>query len=82
MSFSIYVKKSMLNSLKELDKSRKEQVIQLINILKREPIPARHYEVKKLSGYDNKYRLRSSGLKVVYEVCWNRKLIIIHFIGT
>ena len=35
----------------------------------------------KLKGYENTYRIRIGDYRIVYEVFWGRKRIVIHFIG-
>jgi mRNA-degrading endonuclease RelE of RelBE toxin-antitoxin system len=35
-----------------------------------------------LRGYENTYRIRVGVLRIVYEVNWDKKRILIHFIGS
>ncbi len=44
-------------------------------------MPAKRYDVKKLKGYEDTYRVRIGRLRIVYEVNWKKKTIIIHFVG-
>ena len=46
-----------------------------------DPIPFRKFDVAKLKGYENTYRIRIGNLRIVYEVNWDEKRILIHFIG-
>ena len=50
-------------------------------ILKNDPIPFRKVDVCKLKSYDNTYRIRAGNLRIVYEVLWTERTIIIHYIG-
>jgi mRNA interferase RelE/StbE len=50
-------------------------------ILKTDPIPFRKLDVCKLKGYDNTYRIRVGNLRIVYEVLWTKRTIIIHYVG-
>ena len=52
-----------------------------ILILKEDPVPFRLLDVVKLKGFDNVYRVRLGGLRVVYAVGWNERRILIHYIG-
>jgi len=45
----------------------------LFKILKSNPIPYKKYDVAKLKGYRNTYRIRLGKLRVIYEVDWAEK---------
>jgi len=81
MIFSIKIKKHALKYLKSLDKKRKSRLSELISTLKTDPVPFKAFDVAKLKGYDNFYRIRLGDLRIVYEVLWKEKRIVIHFIG-
>ena len=49
--------------------------------MKNDLIPFRKFDVVKLRGYENTYRVRVGDLRIVYEVKWDGKRILIHFIG-
>ena len=38
-------------------------------------------DISKLRGYENIYRIRVGNLRIVYEVLWNERTILIHYIG-
>jgi len=42
----------------------------------------RRVDVCKLKGYDNTYRIRVGKLRMVYEVLWVERTILIHCIGS
>jgi len=44
-------------------------------------MPFRKFDVTKLRGYENTYRVRVGDLRIVYEVDWDEKRILIHFAG-
>ncbi len=48
---------------------------------KSEPIPYKDYDIVKLRGLKNHFRIRIGALRVMYEVLWEKKGIIIHFVG-
>lgn len=64
-----------------LSKKRKDKIKEIIMTLKSDPIPFRRFDVVKLKGYENTYRVRVGDLRVIYEVNWDEKRILIHFIG-
>ncbi|CAD6493564.1 MAG: hypothetical protein LAKADJCE_00542 [Candidatus Argoarchaeum ethanivorans] len=49
-----------------------------IFILKTDPIPIRPLDIAKLKGEKNKYRIRKGKFRIIYEVIWEQKLILIH----
>ena len=79
--FTIETKRKALRKLTKLDQKRKKTVKEIASILKMEPIPFKKADVSKLKGYDNVYRIRVGNVRIVYEVLWARRTIIIHYIG-
>jgi len=79
--FSITIKRKALRKLTKLDEKRRKTIKEIVSILKLEPIPFRKADVSKLKGYDSVYRIRVGDLRIVYEVLWARRTIIIHYIG-
>ena len=81
MILDVRIKGKALKYLKNLDKKRKARVGEIISVLEIDPIPFKSFDVVKLRGYDNAYRIRLGDLRVTYEILWREKGIIIHFIG-
>jgi len=79
--FSIKIKRRALRRLTKLDGKRKRKIKEIVLILKADPVPLRKADVCKLKGYDNVYRIRIGNLRMVYEVSWMERTIIIHYIG-
>jgi len=79
--FKVEAKKRTLKILKTLSEERKNKIKEVITTLKSDPIPFKKFDVAKLKGYDNTYRIRIGNLRIVYEVNWDEKRILIHFIG-
>ena len=67
--------------LEELDRKRRKRFEEVFSILKKNPIPFRELDVVKLKGYENTYRIRIGDYRIIYEVFWDKKRIMIHFIG-
>ncbi len=81
MIFDVRIKGKALKYLKNLDKKRKTRISEIISVLEIDPIPFKSFDIVKLKGYDNAYRVRVGDLRVTYEILWGEKEIIIHFIG-
>lgn len=79
--FKVESKKKTLKFLRRLSRKRKDRIKEIIAALKNDPIPFRQFDVAKLEGYDNTYRIRVGDLRLIYEVNWDEKRILIHFIG-
>ena len=79
--FRVEAKKGTLKILKRLSQERKNKIKEVITTLKSDPIPFKKFDVAKLKGYNNIYRIRIGDLRIVYEVNWDEKRILIHFVG-
>jgi mRNA interferase RelE/StbE len=64
-----------------LNPSQKESVKNAVQTLKLDPIPIKSFDVIKLKGYENGYRIRIGKVRIVYFVNWDDRLIEIQFIG-
>lgn len=78
MIFEINVKEKSLKFISSLQKHDRERLKKAIFILKTDPIPIRYLDIAKLKGEKNKYRIRKGKFRIVYEVVWEQKLILIH----
>jgi mRNA interferase RelE/StbE len=80
--FNIKIKRKALRTLAKLDEKRKRKIKTVVLILKNDPIPFRRVDICKLKGYDNTYRIRVGNLRIVYEVSWFERTIVIDYIGS
>jgi mRNA interferase RelE/StbE len=80
--FAVNIKKKALRNLQKLDKKQKQRIATVIMILKKDPIPFRRADVCKLRGYESTYRIRIGDLRLVYQVSWNERMVLIHYIGS
>ena len=58
--FEIYLSNKTLKALKKLDKGIVERLRKLLLNLETSPLPIREYDIKKISGIENVYRVRIS----------------------
>ena len=79
--FRLEIKKKALQKLPRLNQKQKAKINETISLLKQDPIPFRKADVSKLKGYDNLYRVRVGDVRIVYEVFWAQRMILIHYIG-
>jgi len=78
--FNIKIKRKALKTLAKLDEKRKRKIKTVVLILKNDPIPFRRVDICKLKGYENTYSIRVGNLRIVYEVSWVERTIVIHYI--
>jgi len=79
--FAIKIKRKALRKIAKLTEKQKQNIKMVILTLKTDPIPFRKADVCKLQGYENTYRIRIGNLRIVYQVLWDEKIILIHYIG-
>ena len=78
--FEVYVSKKALKGLKELSQEYRAKVLELLEEFKKNPLPD-NYDVKKLKGFENAYRIRVGKYRVVYKVDWDERKVFVVFIG-
>ncbi|MDI6807327.1 MAG: type II toxin-antitoxin system RelE/ParE family toxin [Candidatus Aenigmarchaeota archaeon] len=74
--FRIEFSRRAKKELKKLEKY-KERIVEVLKILSLDPVPARYYDVKKLRGLKNAFRIRIGRIRIVYTINWKDKVIII-----
>jgi len=79
--FEIKIKRKALRALAKIDRKQKRKIKSVILILKNDPIPFKKADICKLKGCNNTYRIRIGTIRIVYEVLWNEKTILIHYAG-
>jgi len=75
-SFKLKIKRKALKSIRQYPQYR-EKFIEIFQTLKRNPIPFREYDTVKLKGYKNVYRVRVGKLRIIYQVKWVEREIVI-----
>ena len=81
MSFEIKAKKRVITFIAKISAKQKKKIEELLLLLKDEPVPVKSADVAKLKGFDNIYRIRIGKIRIVYEVKWKEKIILIHRIS-
>jgi len=73
--FQVILSQKARKSIKKLPKHYKQRIIELLLILRENPVPAEYYDIKKLKGYLDTYRARIGDIRVIYEILWNDKRV-------
>ncbi|MFH1443588.1 MAG: type II toxin-antitoxin system RelE/ParE family toxin [Candidatus Micrarchaeota archaeon] len=61
--------------IKRAQEKLKGRICSLFKILSDNPIPHNEFDLKKLEGSKNAYRIRISSFRVRYEVYWKEKIV-------
>jgi mRNA interferase RelE/StbE len=73
--FEVTVSQRATKASKNLQDHYKHRVIELLLVLRENPVPAEQFDIKKLKGYTDTYRARIGDLRVIYEVLWSEHTI-------
>lgn len=75
MSFVIKSSKKIEKQVEKLDNKIKQRLAILVLELKANPVPVKSYNVAKISGKQNRYRIRLGKIRVIYDIEWEEKTI-------
>lgn len=62
---------------KELDLLGDERVKEILENLKLDPVPAKFYDVRKLEGVKDSFRIRVGKIRILYTIVWKDKVILV-----
>jgi mRNA interferase RelE/StbE len=75
--FEVIVSNRARKSLRRLPEYYARRAILAFEALKQNPAPVPEYDVKKLRGLKDTYRIRIGDIRIEYEVAWESKRISI-----
>ncbi|MCL5011711.1 MAG: type II toxin-antitoxin system RelE/ParE family toxin [Candidatus Marsarchaeota archaeon] len=73
--FSVKLSNKAEKQTLKLEPSIRSRVDELFTILESKPIPTADYDLKKIKGEENTYRIRLSSYRVLYKLFWDEKII-------
>ncbi len=73
--FSVLLTNRAKKQLIRLKPSLRSRVEELFEALEIRPVPAGEYDLKKIKGEADTYRIRISSYRIAYKVYWDRKAI-------
>ena len=73
--FSVEFSRRSLKAIRKADAKLRMRMHELVGVLATEPVPAKRFDVTKISGSDGFYRIRLSSFRVKYFVDWTAKKI-------
>jgi len=78
--FKVLVSKQAKRFIKRLDRKRQKKIIDVLDTLQSNPLPFRIYDMKKLRGADNLYRIRTGNIRITYELFLAEFLIKVRYV--
>ncbi|UXD21260.1 toxin RelE [Ignicoccus pacificus DSM 13166] len=80
MGYTVQLTKRAAKGALLLPRTYKELLKQLIEELKKDPLP-KNFDIKKLKGYRSTYRVRLGSYRVIYVVDEKNKVITLTYVG-
>jgi mRNA interferase RelE/StbE len=78
--FDVRLSRDAEKSYGKAETKLKERLNELFSILSQNPVPVNGYDVKKMSGRNNEYRIRLSNYRIIYRVDWDNTIVRIGII--
>ena len=73
--FQVMVSRRAKKLLGKLPSFYKRRVLELLLLLRENPVPADYYDIRKLKGYVDTYRARIGDIRVIYEISWEDRRV-------
>ena len=67
---------------REFDRLNEKKVEDALKVLMIDPLPARCYDVKKLKGLSDTFRIRIGKIRIVYTIIWKDRIVLISRISS
>jgi len=79
--FRVRVKHRAARALENLPREYQLKVLKVLETLEENPLPSQEYDLRKLRGFEDTFRIRLGSIRLVYSIDWVSGTIIVHFIG-
>jgi len=79
--FNVLISNQARKFIKKLDNKRRERILEVLETLKSNPMPFRIYDLKKLEGIENSYRIRVGNMRITYELLLGEFIIKVRYVG-
>ncbi|MDI3474568.1 MAG: mRNA interferase RelE/StbE [Thermococcaceae archaeon] len=77
MTYKVILHRNVLKSLKQAPDNIKRRFYELIEELKFNPVPSERFDIKKLKGRENTFRVRLGKYRTIYELEKDELLILV-----
>lgn len=75
MAFELRPSNRIRKQIEKLERKSRLKLLDLFLKLKESPVPVDEFNVVKLSGSKNTYRIRIQKIRIIYDVYWKEKKI-------
>lgn len=75
--FDVYFSNKAEKQYNAFEEKYRKQIEESLKTLMVDPIPAKKYDIKKLSGVEDSFRIRIGKIRIVYSIDWKIREIII-----
>lgn len=75
MSFIVKAKSKALKKLEKFPKGIRKRIEELILTLKENPLPYLRFDLVKMEGYENTYRIRIGKVRIIYRIDFKNKIV-------
>jgi mRNA interferase RelE/StbE len=72
--FKVHLSTKAKKELEQLEKNLRRRIAKILEVLQLDPVPVRFYDVKKMVGVENTYRIRIGKIRIIYTVNGKIKL--------
>jgi mRNA interferase RelE/StbE len=73
--FDVEISASARKAAKKLPEHYRRRTLEALFMLRENPTPAELYDVKKLAGSADTYRIRIGDIRIIYEIKWDVKAV-------
>ena len=73
--FEVRLSNKAEKAINKCDKKLRKRLKELFETLAKNPVPAREYDLRKIAGEEDTYRIRLSSFRTTYTVYWEQKII-------
>jgi len=77
MSYEILIHPRVAKAIKDLPKAHKVRLSEFIDALRENPVPFKKFDLKKLKGQKDRYRIRLGDFRLTYQVDKKEKLVML-----
>lgn len=73
--FEVRFSNNAEKAINKCDKKLRKRLKELFDALTQNPVPAREYDLRKIAGEEDTYRIRLSSFRTTYTIYWEQKII-------
>ncbi|MBO8181824.1 MAG: type II toxin-antitoxin system RelE/ParE family toxin [Archaeoglobus sp.] len=77
MSYEILIHPRVAKTIGDLPKAHKVRLSEFIGVLKDNPVPFKKFDIKKLKGQRDRFRVRLGDFRLTYEVDKKERLVML-----